>query len=619
MEKIDLRAVLKNEKLYFMRRAARWKARTDIGWLCREVLNYSDVSDASGGPWRALHQPIVDVLQKFPSPTQDQFDKNDVIVNGKWEYKPILPLEALPGGRRTLILDPRGHLKTTINSIGHTIQWILNYPRIAILIFMGQDQKASDVLNEIKGHFQYNQYFRELFPEYVPWKGIDQWGRADRFITEARPKWDVRKEPTVMTGAIEKGAAGYHFEVIKFSDIVDENNISGNGLEIVRKKFYISANLLIGPKYWMDVEGTTYHFGDIYRKILDSEMEAVLEKRTYKIHIRSVFKRNIPGGESFTPDDMKYPFLLDEQGNRIPWWPERFPLKELEQQEKVDPFEFASQKLNWPIATMEGYVAFPVNNEFPKKISRQDYQNIRVAYKEITVDLAETDNQRSNYTAIVVGAVSQSGKLYVEEIYHGRFLADKVINIIFGIALKHRRFLRVIKIEETGYLRGLMASINRVLDTDLRPKGINFVIEPVKRGNRQKKLDRIEKSLQPWYKNDDLRFLDDINKDAWAHLLKELEQFPAGQTDDILDAVADFLANKEYFGREAARFNPTTVIREDPKKYGTGGTDIPEWQRQHIFQRVREEHWNKRLGIEIWPPSPDSDVNLVVNPDAFKL
>ena len=571
-------------------RAARWMARTDLGWLCRNVLGYKDVSDNKGGPWRGLHQPIIDVLQKFPKPTASQFDDNDKPVYNSWDYKPLVPIEELLGKRKALILDPRGFLKTTINSVAHTIQWILNYPDIAILIFMSSDQKSADVLGEIKRHFQYNPRFRELFPEHCPQRGIGDWGRADRFISEARKKWVVRKEPTVMTGAIEKGAAGYHFEVIKFSDIVDENNISGEGLQRVLDKFDISHNLLVGSKYWIDVEGTRYHFADTYGKILERESKSSPDEREYNIHLRSVFKRNIPGGEKYNENDMKFPFLLDDNGKRIPWWPERWSLSTLERDERANAFLFACQKLNWPISSEEGQQHFPVNTRFPRKITKKDYvQNVRLAYKEITVDFGETDTKRADYTAIVVGAISEDGKLYIEEIIHGRFLPDIAVSKLLSVALKHYRHLKCIKFEKSSFQRGLMSTLYRELDTKYRPYGIDFNIELIQRGNRTTKIDRIAKALQPWYKNDDLRFVvdntqepffNDLDKnEAWETLVKELQQFPASQHDDILDALSDFLSEKEYFGRE----KPRKVFSDK--------------EIQEKFQKMQQAAFNRLLDI----------------------
>ena len=160
--------------MYHDLKIARWKARTDLGFLCREILNYPDVSTDEGGPWHALHQPLIDRLQRFPVPSQQQFDTYDRLEHGKWVYKSLVPILDLEGKKRRLILDSRSFLKTTINCIAHSIQWILNYPNISILLLMGSGDRASAVLDEIKNHFKYNPRFRQLFPEHCPQKNIEE-------------------------------------------------------------------------------------------------------------------------------------------------------------------------------------------------------------------------------------------------------------------------------------------------------------------------------------------------------------------------------------------------------------------------------------------------------------
>jgi len=160
------------------------------------------------------------------------------------------------------------------------------------------------------------------------------------------------------------------------------------------------------------------------------------------------------------------------------------------------------------------------------------------------------------------------------------------------VAMKHYRHLRAIKIEESEYLRGLMPTIQRKMDTFFNPKGIHFNFQLIKRGNRTHKADRIHKYIQPWYKNADLRFLDDIEPHAWAHLLKEMEEFPGSETDDLLDTLADFLEDKEYFGREQARGNPLTL-----KRNKAGFIEDPAGVNR-IFAQLQAEKMDKWLKIE---------------------
>lgn len=547
-------------------RVARWKARTDLGWLCRNILGFEHVTDNSSfpcpledGPDGPIHQPIIDVLQKFPKPTPAQFEKNDKLVNGRWEYTPIMPLEKLPGHRRVLILDPRGFLKTTINVVAHTIQWIINYPDICMMIVQSNGDKAVDFLKKIKLHFQGNDKFRKLFPEHCPTTRVNDWGRQDRFSTEARSQFNMRAEATVMATSIDKGAAGYHVDVMKFSDIVDPSNITGNGLVAVQDSFFMMQNLLVGPSYWIDVEGTRYAYGDLYGKIIKDELRLPAEKRMYRIHARPVFEQGpdvLP-----VPENLEKPFIRTEGGERISRWPRRFSLKNLEDQEFRDPATFATQQLNNPSAAITGGRPFPVGDEnsrdgeFRRRvISRKNYrENVRVAYKEISVDCAYTTGSRSDFTAIVVGAFDQYGRCYVEEIMHGRWLSAEVCDRIVAMIIKHHLHLKCVKIEDQAFTHGIMPGLRRLLDT----RNIAVEFNLIKRDNQQRKVERIGQTLGPYYKSTDIRFVaDPLEDDKWPPvieaLIEEMLEFPTGAHEDILDATSDLFQDKEWFGREVA-------------------------------------------------------------------
>jgi predicted phage terminase large subunit-like protein len=322
-------------------RKARWLARFDLIYLCNEILGYVDVSDK-------VHGGLIKTLQAFPKPTREQFEANDIYENGRWKYKPIYTLKEfvkLPGKRRRLILDSRGHLKTTINCQAHTIQWLLNYPDAAIHIIQSNLDKGNMIVDEIRDHFRHNPRLRQLFPELCPQKSVNDFGKVGQF--NIRPFYDItsmRKEPSVLAGSIEKGTAGLHFDVIKFSDIVDPNNCYGDMLDKVAKSFYMAENLLVAPSYWIDVEGTRYNFGDVYGKIIEGYEKAKKENREpeYLMYVRACFERDT--GEKppeYTPEEQNLPFKKDKEGKRIPVWPERFTLQKLEEMERTDQATFS--------------------------------------------------------------------------------------------------------------------------------------------------------------------------------------------------------------------------------------------------------------------------------------
>ena len=161
---------------------ARWRARTDLIWLCQNVLGYKNVE-------RAVHGPVIDMLQKFPCPkSRDEARSLDNLnpATGHWDYTPHTRMTELVGSRRNLILDPRGGLKTSVNAQAHTVQWLLNYPDIAMQVIQSNIDKAEIIVGEIKDHFMKNHRLRELFPEYCPPLKAKEWGTKSEFTVNAR-------------------------------------------------------------------------------------------------------------------------------------------------------------------------------------------------------------------------------------------------------------------------------------------------------------------------------------------------------------------------------------------------------------------------------------------------
>lgn len=536
-------------------RMMRWKCRTDLGYLCREVLGYPDVSDI-------IHAPLLNMLQKFPVPDKEQFLANDKIGPFGWEYKPLVRMPQLVGGRRKLILDFRGSLKTTINAQSHTIQWIINYPDCAIMVIQSNLEKAEMILGEIKRHFQYNQRFRLLFPEHCPIKNIDDFGTKSKFTTRGRGRSITRKEDTVMASSIDAGTSGTHCDILKFSDIVEPSNTgTAEQMQSVIKSFNMSENLLVGPNYWMDVEGTRYDYGDAYGNIIKKEGEMPEHLRRWEIYVRGCYVKDTGAKEpKYTPEELTLPDKVDKAGKKVLTWDDSergFTLEAFEAKRLTDPFIFSCQQQNAPRGGIDGRDIFPVSDEYPVKISRKDFkQNVRVAFYVATIDTAETKTERSNHSCITVAAFSNDGKVYVNEVIHGKFLPDELLTKIIDLtSLKRKGFiygpnLQSIKIEETSFVRGFGVALRH----HMHIKNDFLPIEYIKRDNQLSKQERIQSTLQPYYASKQIIFLDDI--EPWDELIDELRQFPKGLNDDILDTLADLFQDKTWFGREKPRYTP---------------------------------------------------------------
>jgi len=241
-------------------------------------------------------------------------------------------MEELPGLRRRIILDFRSSGKTTLNCECHTIQWHLNYPLACVAIFQYKLEKAETILKAIKEHYLTNGKFRALFPEYgPPADKINDFGTKASFdiwkIEQKRPS--PRRERSVMTASLDAGLSGYHFEIMKFSDVVEtENTETLDQCQKTIDKFGKAEFLLTGKNYWIDVEGTRYHFGDLYGDIIKkTKQHAASGKRFWDIYARGIYVPELPENKvrEYSVEELALPDKKDDKGKPVYSFP-----KELE-------------------------------------------------------------------------------------------------------------------------------------------------------------------------------------------------------------------------------------------------------------------------------------------------
>jgi phage terminase large subunit-like protein len=135
-------------------------------------------------------------------------------------------------------------------------------------------QNSQDFLKEIKGHFESNQAFIEVFGN---WVGKRQWDERSIEVAQ-RTKRD--KEPTIMTVGADGAVASKHYDVIYADDLVEEEN---SRTEYMRRRlmnwFYAVLMPTLEPpdprvpvRGQLRVSGTRYNPEDLYNHLQKHEM-----------------------------------------------------------------------------------------------------------------------------------------------------------------------------------------------------------------------------------------------------------------------------------------------------------------------------------------------------------
>jgi predicted phage terminase large subunit-like protein len=339
-----------------------------------------------------------------------------------------------------------------------------------------------------------------------------------------------------------------HFHVLKFTDIVDEKNASTKEqCEKIAYAYGMCENLLISPLYWVDVEGTRYNFSDLYGRIIDQWLENFKNQapQDFQVFVRGCYETDVSSlgkkEPEFTPDEMDAPMVKGENGLPVSRFPEEFPSEALERKRK-DPvygeYLFSTQQLNNPISSeFADFNAAMIKWKDPAELV-----HIPVQYYLTTIDLGETDKARSDPTVITTAMVDRMNRKYIVDIQRGRFKPDEVVERIFRTYQTYKP-IRV-KIEETGFTRGLMNSIQRKSQmTGVFPP---FVF--LTRENTLSKTSRIRLTLQPMMKEGLIYFSTGLDEEVKTQLKFELIRFPRYIHDDILDTLSDLYQNEPING-----------------------------------------------------------------------
>lgn len=564
--------------------ADRERGRTDLLWLCQNVLGYRDIrgadpecADPQNIEAGENHQPLIDGLHKFAG----RIEIADAVTMKVVSSKPRVEIWAQTepdGNRNFLALYPRDHLKTSIITIAHSIQWILNYEDVRILLSFSNGDFGDKIMTALMGHFRYNATFRFLYPEFCPpAASAKDFGSLDSFTVPNRTRQIT--EPTVMAVSVGKMIAGTHQDVHKHCDLVDKENIKTVGaIRAVNDHFGYTNPLLArvnGKQGWRDVEGTRYDFSDLYGTLLDAEAEKLPAARTWRVVERSAEVNPI---------------------TRKVLWPHRYTweaLQEIRNDPTVGLYIYEAQYNQRCIPPSGGLATKDQIKFVPRSRIRELMPQYRV---HTTVDLASLDDKATgDYCVMTTAGMLPSGFIHILDIRHGHFSPFKMIEHFFDV---HRMYKpRDFKMEKNHHAQVLEPFLRQ----EMARRNLYLNVLNIPRDNTASKKSRIS-GLQSWFAAGRIRFADDIA--CMGHLLMEITRFPKFRYDDILDTIADQLQHADGKGIESDLYPVKAEEEQSPQamlgKAAFLGFD-PETHRaifagQPYFGE-QSEYYHERTGL----------------------
>jgi len=390
--------------------------------------------------------------------------------------------------RRTLLLAPRGHGKSSIAGVSYVLWRVICDPDVRVLIVSNTHEQARIFLREVRHHLEGNAGFRAVFGDLRAGK----WSDSELLVKRDR----IAKEATVTAAGANGVVVGRHFDVVIGDDIVDEES---SWCEGQRSKlltwFHKTLFPCVEPDGELHLIGTRYHGGDLYGEVIRGAQAS--------------------GGWAVRVD-----CAVGEDGGVL--WPGRYSedfLKALRRE--LGEVVFSCQYQNCPSGGelaifredwFQYYDTLPLE---PAVGGGMSTVPLRVFQG---VDLAISQRDGSDYFAVVTIGVDANHDVYVLDVFRGHLTFDRQLRKIRELAERFRPIR--IAVEANAYQDALPSELIRT--TGLPVRRVRHVRDKMVRAMR----------LSPQFENGKI-FL----KRSMPELVSELQLFPRAAHDDLFDAL----------------------------------------------------------------------------------
>lgn len=477
------------------------RCKSDLFFLCKEVLasNPDLITERTHRDICEITKPLLPGYD--PETIKVDFTPRLRFKKGKEEVDDILSDQFDPNRNKLLILMPRGTFKSSIVTIGFTLQYILNDPNARILIDSETYGKAKNFLAEIKGHLEKNKKFRDVFhaiygmyPDQNKKDSSIRWTDA---AIDLACRTKTTKEASITCSGIDRSINGLHFDLIIEDDLHSEKNVTNKEQiqqVIDHRKL---ATSLLDPGMPRITIGTRWDFQDAYNAILTKQ------RNSYNIILRKA---------------------IEDDGSLL--FPERLTTQFLDEQRRDQgSYIYSCQYMNNPVddetATFKHdyfrYIAWGLVKDRPINWFVAIDPSYEGAY--------------SDYAAFVLAGMDFERNLYVRQIYRAKMKYSDIISLMFDWYTRYKP--RTMALETIATQK----NIQYMLNDEQKRRGVWLPVQEIKTRQATKE-DRIL-SLAPFYEYGRIFHIEECSQ--LEDLEYELTHFPKGENDDVIDALSTVL------------------------------------------------------------------------------
>lgn len=404
-----------------------------------------------------------------------------------------------------MVLMPRDHYKTSVVTIGGTLQRVVRNPESRNLIGNESATNAERMLGSIRQHAESNRVFRALYSSVIP-KDTRKVPWNNQSLTFVRQS--NNPEPTIDTIGMTGAITSRHYTHMTFDDPISEEAIASEKvMKDVLNRMSAITSLLEKPErdtVWL--VGTRWAFWDVYAWF----------KQVFSDRLGQFARSVTEDGEIIFPELISPEMLATKRKVMGPY---RFSCLMMNNPRNEDVQDLNIDLVRYFRWVRDGMAVELLDDE-GLVVDTWTLDQLDIT---VTVDPAPAEKVSSDRNAVVTCGITPRNQAIVLDVFAERCTPYRVIEHLFDI---HRRFHpRVYGIEGVAYQKVLKYIVQREADR----LGMYLRIEELRAPGKGKLHIR---GVQP------ILALRRLYVDPAQHLLlQEMSEYPLGQHDDTADAL----------------------------------------------------------------------------------